>query len=101
VTGRLELYPEAIVFRATDAVVHRTGAPLVAVIPAAEVRETGPLSPGSRLTAAELAGQWMPAWMRRFRCPGFAISTSSGGWAFDCRRGIARADAIRKRYGPA
>ena len=101
VHGRIELYPSALVFRADDAVVYGSGAPLVGVIEASDVRDVGPLSPGSKITAAETAGQWMPRWQRRFRPPGFAIATPSGGWAFDCPKGTDRAAAVRKRYGPA
>jgi hypothetical protein len=68
------------------------------VIPAAEVLEAGPLSPGSKLTPDELAGRWMPKPLRRVRCPGFAIRTSGGSWAFDCPHGQKRAREVGGRY---
>lgn len=96
--GRLLLYPDALVFRA-DAVVDRgTGAPLVSVIPAGSVIEAGPLSPGSRLTPSEIAGRWMPRPLRRIRCPGFAVRTTAGSWAFDCPYGQRRAREVSDRY---
>jgi hypothetical protein len=99
VAGRLELYPQALVFRASDAVDRATGTPLVGVI--GDVQESGPLSPGSLITPTERAGLWMPGWMRRFRCPGFAVRTSTGSWIFDSPHGQQRAATVRSRYGGA
>jgi hypothetical protein len=98
VAGRLELFDDAMVFRADDAVDRRTGEPLVAVVAAASVREAGPLSPGTHITPTELAGLWMPRMMRRLRCPGFAVRTSDGDWAFDCPGGARRAREVSRRY---
>jgi hypothetical protein len=96
--GRLELHPDALVFRAEDVVDRATGAPVVEVIAADSVLDAGPLAPGSRLTAKRSAGEWMAAPLRRLRCPGFAVSTPSGGWAFDGPKGVKRAEEIRRRY---
>ena len=70
------------------------------VIPAASVLDSGPLSPGSRITPSELAGLWMPRFLRRFRCPGFVVRTTEGLWVFDCPRGQQRADEVNRRYRP-
>jgi hypothetical protein len=101
VPGRLELYAEAIVFRADDAVDRASGRPVVGVIRPSEVIEVGPLSPGTQITPTELAGAWMPAWQRRLRCPGFALRTAGGGWVFDAPDGKRRAKAVARRYGVA
>ncbi len=77
---------------------HASGEPVVAVIPSASVLDSGPLSPGSRITASELAGLWMPRFLRRFRCPGFAVRTREGAWVFDCPNGVQRSDEVRRRY---
>jgi hypothetical protein len=96
--GRLELHPDALVFRADDVVDRATGAPVVDVIAADSVLDAGPLAPGSRLTSTRSAGEWMAAPLRRLRCPGFAVSTAAGGWAFDGPKGVKRAEEIRRRY---
>jgi hypothetical protein len=96
--GRLALHDDALVFRADDVTDRATGAAVVAVIPAAAVTGAGPLSPGSRLTPATPAGQWMPAPLRRLRCPGFAVTTTAGTWVFDAPKGVKRAEAVRRRY---
>jgi hypothetical protein len=98
VDGRLELYADALVFRADDAA---TRARLAQVIPGASVLDAGPLSPGSMLTPSMPAGQWMPRALRRLRCPGFVVSTGAGAWAFDSPHGQRRARAVRERYGSA
>ena len=98
VPGRLELYADALVFRADEAIDRRTREPVVDVIPAHTVTGAGPLSPGSRATPSELAGLWMPRPLRRFRCPGFVVSTSDGPWLFDCRHGERRAREASRRY---
>lgn len=98
VEGSLSLHPEALVFRAEQAVDRANGEPVVAVIPAASVLESGPLAPGSRITPSEPAGLWMPRFMRRFRCPGFSVRTRDGDWVFDCRHGQQRAREVRRRY---
>ena len=90
VEGRLELHADALVFRAADRDPE--------VIPAASVIDAGPLSPGSRITPSEVAGRWMPGPLRRFRCPGFAIRTDAGSWAFDCPHGQKRAREVSRRY---
>jgi hypothetical protein len=89
VAGRLQLFTDRLVFRGP-------GEP--EVIPASAVLEAGPLSPGSLLAAGAPAGAWMPKRLRRFRCPGFAISTTAGGWAFDCPHGVKRARKVSGRY---
>jgi hypothetical protein len=99
VPGRLELHASVLVFRATEAVDRATGAPLAGVI--GDVQEAGPLSPGSLITPTERAGLWMPGWMRRFRCPGFAVRTGTGSWIFDSPHGQQRAATVRARYGGA
>jgi hypothetical protein len=98
VPGRLELFGGGFVFRADDAVDRRTGERLVGMVPAASVREAGPLSPGTHITPTELAGLWMPRMMRRLRCPGFAVRTSDGDWAFDCPAGVRRARRVSELY---
>jgi hypothetical protein len=98
VQGRLALHTEGLVFRA-DATVNRTsGEPVVGVIPAGSVLDSGPLSPGSRITPSEPAGLWMPRFMRRFRCPGFSVRTRDGDWVFDCPHGQRRALEVARRY---
>jgi hypothetical protein len=89
VAGRLVLFTDRLVFE---------GGGEPDVILAADVIDAGPLSPGSRLTPDEIAGQWMPKALRRVRCPGFAIRTSAGGWAFDCPHGQKRAREVSGRY---
>jgi hypothetical protein len=89
VAGRLVLYADRLVF---------DGGGEPEVIPAADVLEAGPLSPGSRLTPDEMAGRWMPKGLRRIRCPGFVVRTSGGSWAFDCPHGQKRAREISGRY---
>jgi hypothetical protein len=96
--GRLSLHDDALVFRADEVTDRATGAPVVAVIPAASVTGAGPLSPGTRLTPSVLAGQWMPAPLRRLRCPGFVVNTVAGTWVFDAPKGLKRAEAVRRRY---
>jgi hypothetical protein len=96
--GRLALHEAALVFRADELVDRRSGEPIVDVIPAEAVTGAGPLSPGSPITASRQAGEWMPAWQRRFRSPGFVITTAHGPWAFDCPRGVRRAAEVRRRY---
>jgi hypothetical protein len=98
VSGRLELFPDALVFRADDTVDRTTGEPLVAVVPATAVTGAGPLSPGARVTSTELAGQWMARPLRRLRCPGFVVATSDGSWLFDCPHGVRRAREVSRRY---
>jgi hypothetical protein len=98
VPGRLELHADALIFRADDAVDRRTGEPLVAVVHGASVRNAGPLSPGTYITPTKLAGLWMPRLLRRLRCPGFAMRTSDGVWAFDCPAGVRRAREVSRRY---
>jgi hypothetical protein len=98
VPGRLELHGDALVFRAADAVDASTGTGLVSVIPAGDVREAGPLSPGAKVTPSLAAGSWMPAWQRRLRCPGFVVATSSGPWLFDGPEGKDRAATVAARY---
>jgi hypothetical protein len=100
VEGRLALHPEGLVFSAEGTVERASGKPLVGVIPAASVLDSGPLSPGSRITPSERAGLWMPRFLRRFRSPGFAVRTREGVWVFDCRRGPQRAGEVSRRYGP-
>ena len=96
--GRLELHPEGLVFRADEVIDGATGEPVIAVIPADTIVDAGPLSPGSPLTRTRTAGEWMAAPLRRLRCPGFAVRTSAGAWAFDGPRGVKRAEEIRRRY---
>jgi hypothetical protein len=98
VPGRLELYPDALVFRADEAIDRRTREPVVAIVPARSVTGAGPLSPGSRVTPTELAGRWMARPLRRFRCPGFVVSTSNGPWMFDCPHGVRRAREVSRLY---
>jgi hypothetical protein len=98
VPGRLELYPDAIVFRSSETIDRRTGEPVVEIVPSGEVTGAGPLSPGARVTSTELAGQWMPRALRRLRCPGFVVSTSDGSWLFDCPHGVRRAREVSGRY---
>jgi len=88
--GRLLLRDDALVFRGDD------GAETV--IPAADITDAGPLSPGSRLTPSQAAGQWMAAPLRRVRCPGFAVVTTGGPWVFDAPQGAKRARTVRERY---
>ena len=96
--GRLELYPDAIVFRSSETIDRRTGEPVVEVVPAGEVTGAGPLSPGARVTSTELAGRWMPRPLRRLRCPGFVVSTSDGSWLFDCPHGVSARARSSGRY---
>jgi hypothetical protein len=96
--GRLALHDGALVFSADDVTDRATGERVVAVIPASAVTGAGPLSPGSRLTPSVPAGQWMPAPLRRLRCPGFAVTTTAGTWVFDAPKGLKRAEALRRRY---
>jgi hypothetical protein len=96
VDGVLEVHSDALVFRASEAVVARTGEPLVAVIPASEMRAIGPLSPGD-----PGAGRWMPKWQRRLRSPGFVVATDAGAWVFDGPHGPKRAQALSDRFGVA
>ena len=98
VEGRLGLHGDGLVFTAEDTVDRVSGEPVVTVIPAASVLDSGPLSPGSRITPSELAGLWMPRFLRRFRCPGFAVRTREGDWAFDCPHGQRRANEVSRRY---
>jgi hypothetical protein len=98
VEGRLWLHPEGLVFRAEDTVDRASGEPVAAVIPAASVLESGPLSPGSRITPSELGGLWMPRFLRRFRSPGFSVRTREGDWVFDCPNGPNRAREVSRRY---
>ena len=98
VEGRLALHMEALVFRAEDTVSRASGEPVVGVIPAEAVLDSGPLSPGSRMTPSEPAGLWMPRFMRRFRCPGFSVRTRDGDWVFDCPHGQRRALEVARRY---
>jgi len=98
VPGRLELYPDALVFRADEAIDRVTREPVVDVVPARAVTGAGPLSPGSHVTPTELAGLWMPRPLRRLRCPGFVVSTSDGPWMFDCPHGVRRAREVSRRY---
>ena len=101
VPGRLELYPDALVFRADEAVDRRTRALVVDVVPARAVTGAGPLSPGSPITPTELAGSWMARPLRRLRCPGFVVSTGDGPWLFDCPHGVRRAREVGRRYARA
>jgi hypothetical protein len=98
VEGRFSLHPEGLVFRAEGTVDRSSGEPVVAVIPAGSVLDSGPLSPGSRITPSELAGLWMPRYMRRLRSPGFSVRTREGDWVFDCPHGAKRADEVSRRY---
>jgi hypothetical protein len=98
VNGRLALHPEGLVFSAEETVDRASGEPVVAVIPAASVIDSGPLSPGSLITPSELAGLWMPRILRRLRSPGFAVRTIEGGWVFDCPHGPQRAREVSRRY---
>jgi hypothetical protein len=98
VEGSLSLHPEALVFRAEGTVDQASGEPVVGVIAAESVLDSGPLSPGSRITPSELAGLWMPGFMRRFRCPGFSVRTRVGDWVFDCPHGQQRAAEVARRY---
>jgi hypothetical protein len=96
VDGVLEVHTDALVFRAREVVDVGTGAPVVAVIPAATMRAIGPLSPGS-----PGAGGWMPGWQRRLRSPGFVVGTEAGAWVFDGPHGPKRAEALSARFGIA
>jgi len=98
VEGSLSLHPEGLVFRAGETVDRASGQPVLAVIRAESVLDTGPLTPGSYITPSELAGLWMPRFMRRFRCPGFSVRTRDGDWIFDCRGGPRRAREVQRRY---
>ncbi len=98
VDGRLSLHPEGLVFRAEETVDRASGEPVVAVISAASVLDSGPLSPGSRITPTELAGLWMPRFLRRLRSPGFSVRTREGDWVFDCPHGSRRAQEVSSRY---
>ena len=98
VEGRLALHSEGLVFSADGTVDRASGEPVVGVIPAASVLDSGPVSPGSRITPSELAGLWMPRFLRRWRCPGFVVRTKEGLWMFDCPRGQQRADEVNRRY---
>ena len=86
--GRLLLGADALVFRSAD------GAETVI----AGIKDAGPLSPGALITPGRTAGQWMPAPLRRLRCPGFAVITTDGTWVFDAPHGVRRARAVRERY---
>lgn len=99
VPGRLELHPDALVFRADDAVDASTGELLVSVLPSAAVREVQRLAPGTKVTPTQTAGAWLPRWQRRLRCPGFALVTDDGPWIFDARHGDTRATTLSERYG--
>jgi hypothetical protein len=94
VDGVLEVHTAALVFRASEAVDARSGEPVVAVIPASEMRSIGPLSPGD-----PVAGRWMPKWQRRMRSPGFAVATDAGAWVFAGPDGPKRARALSDRFG--
>ena len=98
VAGGLALHPEGLVFRADDAADRASGEPVMAFVPADEVVDAGPLSPGSQITPTELAGLWMPRIVRRFRSGGFSIRTRAGDWVFDCPHGARRARAVKQRY---
>jgi hypothetical protein len=98
VEGRVSLHPEGLFFSAEGTVDRTSGEPVVALIPAASVLGSGPLSPGSRITPSELAGLWMPRFLRRFRCPGFTVNTREGDWVFDCPHGQQRSDEVSRRY---
>jgi hypothetical protein len=98
VEGRLALHPEGLVFRADRTVDRASGEPVVGVIAAASVLDSGPLSPGSRITPSEPAGLWMPRFLRRFRSPGFSVRTRDGDWVFDCPHGQERAREVSRRY---
>jgi hypothetical protein len=98
VEGRLALHPECLVFSAEGTVDRASGEPVVAVIPAESVLDSGPLSPGSRITPSELAGLWMPRFLRRLRSPGFSVRTREGDWVFDCPHGQQRAREVSRRY---
>jgi hypothetical protein len=88
--GWLLLHDDALVFRADDGT--------ETVIAAADIKDAGPLSPGSRLTPSQAAGQWMAAPLRRVRSPGFAVVTTGGPWVFDAPHGAKRAQTVRQRY---
>jgi hypothetical protein len=98
VPGRLQLYPEALVFVADEVVDRSTGEPVVGIVPAGSVTHTRPLAPGTMLAPSEPAGRWMRGPLRRFRIPGFALGTAGGLWAFDCPQGARRAEEISRRY---
>jgi hypothetical protein len=98
VDGRLSLHPEGLVFHAEGTVDRASGEPVVATIPAGSVLDSGPLSPGSRITPTELAGLWMPRFLRRLRSPGFSVRTREGDWVFDCPHGARRAEEVSRRY---
>ena len=96
--GRLELHPDALVYRADDVVDHATGELVVEVVPADTITDAGPMAPGTRLTGELTAGGWIAAPLRRFRCPGFVVATTAGSWIFDGPKGAKRADEIVRRY---
>ena len=98
VEGRLALHPEGLVFSAEQTVDRASGEPVVAVIRAESVLDSGPLSPGSMITPSDPAGLWMPRFLRRFRCPGFSVRTRDGDWVFDCSHGQQRAREVSRRY---
>jgi len=98
VPGSLELYPDALVFRAHDAVDRRDGAPLVSVVAAGAVTGAAPLAPGARISSAARGGGGIGRLLRRLAPPGFVLSTSAGPWAFECTHGERRADDLRRRY---
>lgn len=98
VPGRLTLHGEAVIFRSDADVTDLSGEPVTSVIPADSILDAAPLSPGSHITPSSLAGTWMPALLRRLRCPGFVIRTTEGTWAFDSPSGQHRALAISRRY---
>jgi hypothetical protein len=101
VPGRLQLYPEALVFRADDVIDRSTGEPVVGIVPAGSVTHTHPLAPGTMLAPSEPAGKWMRGPLRRFRFPGFTVGTDDGLWVFDCPHGARRAQEISRRYARA
>lgn len=98
VEGRLAMHPEGLVFRADDAADSASGERLIAVVPADAIGDAGPLSAGSKLTQTELAGRWMPRFMRRFRSGGFVVRTRDGDWLFDSPHGVDRAREVTRRY---
>jgi len=101
VPGRLELYADALVFRADDAVDRRTREPLVSVVPAGTVTGATPLAPGSKLSSAQRGGSPVGRLLGRLAPPGFVVSTSVGPWAFACSRGERRAREVSRRYAGA
>lgn len=98
VQGRLSLHRDGLVFRADAAVDRETGEPVAELVPAAVIVGAGPPSPGSPLTSTRTAGEWMPRLLRRFRCPGFVVSTADGPWVFDGPHGLRRQEEVRRRF---